>query len=143
MSDHHLPLSRLLDSPPLREKRIDPKDGNSYTREEFLVYYGLREGQERWYQAVVDEVEMACAQVAPFEGERYSLAFYPMKPDEGERLDEDEHEEIRKSVKSDLAIHLHDAKSNYAGTGSTTVSSSLLLNRYGLWGDCSLFSPFL
>ena len=63
MSDHHLPLSRLLDSPPLREKRIDPKDGNSYTREEFLVYYGLREGQERWYQAVVDEVEMACAQV--------------------------------------------------------------------------------
>ena len=36
MSDHHLVLSRLLDSPPFREKRIDPKDGNSYTREEFL-----------------------------------------------------------------------------------------------------------
>ena len=44
------------------------------------------------------------------------MAFYPMKPDEGERLDEDEHEETRKSVKSELARHLHDAKSNYAGT---------------------------
>ena len=45
MSDHHLLLSRLLDSPPLREKRMDLKDGNSYTREEFLVYYGVLEAR--------------------------------------------------------------------------------------------------
>mmetsp|Transcript_51645 Transcript_51645/g.96741 ORF Transcript_51645/g.96741 Transcript_51645/m.96741 type:complete len:462 (-) Transcript_51645:147-1532(-) len=55
MSDYHLSLRLLLDSPPATEKRKDPIDGQSYTKREFYKYYGSQEGQQRWSMAEIDE----------------------------------------------------------------------------------------
>jgi len=54
----------LLESPPSMEKRKDPKDGLSYTKEQFFKYYGVQEGQTMRDVAIPDkdEVEIACEQ---------------------------------------------------------------------------------
>ena len=37
-------MKEVLENPPLVEKRNDPKDGRSYTKQEFFKYYGVHEG---------------------------------------------------------------------------------------------------
>mmetsp|Transcript_14201 Transcript_14201/g.28102 ORF Transcript_14201/g.28102 Transcript_14201/m.28102 type:complete len:455 (-) Transcript_14201:157-1521(-) len=61
LSDHHLTIKELLDSPPCTEKRKDPHDGHGYTKREFFKYYGSRKGQEMWDKAIPDE-EVAYAE---------------------------------------------------------------------------------
>jgi len=62
LSDHHLALGDLLDSPPNSEKRKDPKNGLSYTKLEFYKYYGKEQGRDMWAMAAPDEFDVACAQ---------------------------------------------------------------------------------
>ena len=54
LDDHQLALSDLLDSPPRIEKRND-KDGRSYTKNEFLKYYGLQKGRDMWAMTAPNE----------------------------------------------------------------------------------------
>lgn len=48
LSDLHLSLKKLAEEAVAIEKRVDPKDGRCYTKREFFMYYGSREGREVW-----------------------------------------------------------------------------------------------
>jgi len=60
LSDHHLTLAQVLDTPTELEKR-QAEDGCSYTRQHFIKFFGKATGESMWSKAVPDEEKAALA----------------------------------------------------------------------------------
>jgi hypothetical protein len=60
LGDEHLTLSDILDHPPPLEKRL-AQDGHSYTRQQFLRYFGSERGERMWSVAALDELTASAA----------------------------------------------------------------------------------
>ena len=77
LGDDHLTLAQVLDTPTELEKR-QAEDGCSYTRQQFMKYFGKATGELMWSKAVPDEEETALAaslvEAAEVENENISEA---------------------------------------------------------------------